>query len=211
MPQEVKLSTFQKEKLESFFRFLDPNSDDLLDKDCLDRHMKRILEFTGWKNDDPKAQHNRELHEAFFEVLFEKAVEEGGRPGYASLDDWFHIWSHMLFGRKGMGSFPVWLRLMPRLLFETIDSNGDSLIEEEELLAFYRGLVRVTDPELEQHVRDAYKEMTDDGRWPLNIDSYEQIFANFLIGKTPHGPGKFVFGCFKHEATHFQLIMPASS
>jgi hypothetical protein len=46
------------------------------------------------------------------------------------------------------------------------------------------------------------------GRYPLTLDSYNQIFANFLIGKTPYGPGRFIFGCFEHTAqrTEFQLI-----
>jgi hypothetical protein len=46
------------------------------------------------------------------------------------------------------------------------------------------------------------------GRYPLNLASYEQIFANFLLGKTPYGPGRFVFGCFEHSLnkSKFQLI-----
>ena len=46
------------------------------------------------------------------------------------------------------------------------------------------------------------------GKYPLTLDSYNQIFANFLIGKTPYGPGRFIFGCFEHMAqrTEFQLI-----
>ena len=40
------------------------------------------------------------------------------------------------------------------------------------------------------------------------MDGYNQIFANFLLGKTPYGPGRFIFGCFEHmvERTGFILI-----
>lgn len=46
------------------------------------------------------------------------------------------------------------------------------------------------------------------GRYPLDLAGYEQIFANFLLGKTPYGPGRFIFGCFEHSPHHtkFKLI-----
>ena len=46
------------------------------------------------------------------------------------------------------------------------------------------------------------------GRYPLNLPGYEQIFANFLLGKTPYGPGRFIFGCFEHSSHQktFRLI-----
>lgn len=49
------------------------------------------------------------------------------------------------------------------------------------------------------------------GRYPLNLASYEQIFANFLLGKTPYGPGRFIFGCFEHSLhrSKFRLIKAA--
>ena len=49
------------------------------------------------------------------------------------------------------------------------------------------------------------------GRYPLDADGYEQIFANFLLGRTPHGPGRHIFGCFEHIASQmpFRLIQPA--
>ncbi|XP_005107567.2 sarcoplasmic calcium-binding proteins I, III, and IV [Aplysia californica] len=211
MPLEVELSPFQKEKLQSYFKFLEPDANGKLESHSLDRILKRIFEFTRWQKDSAKALQCKEIHTAFFEILFEKAVEEGGKRGMASLDDWYHIWAHILPGCKGMSNFPVWLRLMPKMLFDMIDRNGDGLITEEELIRFYREMVKVEDPALEGHTKEAYKDMTDGGRYPLNLDGYEQIFANFLIGKTPHGPGKYIFGCFKHDNTNWQLIAPLST
>jgi hypothetical protein len=49
------------------------------------------------------------------------------------------------------------------------------------------------------------------GNYPLDIDGYEQVFANFLLGKTPYGPGRFIFGCFENRLanTKFTLIQSA--
>lgn len=206
MPQEVTLSQFQKEKLRSFFNFLEPDVNGKLDSKSLDRIVKRILDFTKWPAGGVKANHIREICDAFFEILFEKAVDEGARCDQASLNDWYHIWSHLLPGCKGMSNFPVWLRLMPKILFEMIDRDGDHLIDAPELLIFFRDMMKIVDPNLEQKVIDAVKEMTDDNRYPLNMEGYEQIFANFLIGKTPHGPGKYIFGLFNYEDYHYELI-----
>ena len=53
--------------------------------------------------------------------------------------------------------------------------------------------------------------MLQNGKYPLNQAGYEQIFSNFLLGKTPHGPGRHIFGCFEHSVsqTPFRLIQPA--
>ena len=53
--------------------------------------------------------------------------------------------------------------------------------------------------------------LSQNGRYPLDADGYEQIFSNFLLGGTPHGPGRHIFGCFEHSVskTPFRLIQPA--
>ena len=40
------------------------------------------------------------------------------------------------------------------------------------------------------------------------MDGYEQIFANFLLGRTPAGPGKYIFGCFDLGIYKFKLLIP---
>lgn len=210
MPRQVVLSTFQREKLKSFFNFLEPDAEGKLEAHSLDRIVKRILEFTTWQEGSAKAHHVREVCEAFFEILFEKSAgDDGTQPGQATLDNWYHIWEALLPGCKGMSNFPVWLRLMPKILFEMIDRNGDNLITADELEFFYRAFMKMDNANLEQKAVDAVKEMTDDGQYPLNLNGYEQIFANFLLGKTPHGPGKYVFGLFTFDSYHFELIRSA--
>ncbi|KAI8770787.1 uncharacterized protein LOC106070065 [Biomphalaria glabrata] len=211
MPHSVELSPFQKEKLQYYFKFLEPNQDGLLETQSIHRVMEKIYKFTGWSPDNHRALQCVEIHQTFFEILFEKSEAECGHHLTASLDDWYEIWSHLIFGCKGMSNFPVWLRLMPKVLFDMIDRNTDEVLTRDELVQFYKEIVglQVDSAELEQLTNEAYSKMTDNGHYPLTLDSYEQIFANFLLGRTPHGPGKYIFGCFKHEYSPFQLIQPA--
>ena len=44
------------------------------------------------------------------------------------------------------------------------------------------------------------------GDFPLTESVYLMTFANFLLGKTPHGPGKYIFGCFNNaDVAPFQV------
>ncbi|XP_059141519.1 uncharacterized protein LOC131929380 isoform X1 [Physella acuta] len=211
MPQTVVLSPFQKEKLQYYFKFLEPNQDGVLESHSFDRVMQKIYKFTGWPKDNHRALQCVEIHQAFFEILFEKSEAESGHHGTATLDDWYAIWSHILPGCKGMSNFPVWLRLMPKVLFDMMDRNNDDVLTSDEIFQFYKEMVdlQVDLKDLETSTHMAYSKMTDNGRYPLTLDSYEQVFANFLLGRTPHGPGKYIFGCFKHDYGSYQLIQPA--
>ena len=41
--------------------------------------VQRVLEFTGWDPQGADARGIHEIHEAFFEILFDKTAEEGSR------------------------------------------------------------------------------------------------------------------------------------
>jgi len=128
-----------------------------------------------------------------------------------TLDDWFSVWSILLPGCMSMNNFPVWLRLLPTCLFKMMDRDKDGLINEEELGNFYVQMVNLDRREAAMNAKLAYAQMTDNDSYPLNQNSYEQIFSNFLLGRTPHGPGRHIFGCFEHSVskTPFTLIQPA--
>ncbi|CAL1528614.1 unnamed protein product [Lymnaea stagnalis] len=205
----VQLSPFQKEKLEYYFRFLSPNEDGYLEKSSINRLMARIQDFTGWDEDSPRAKECREVHEAFFELLFEKAKEEEGTVGKVDLKNWLFMWSSILPGVMSMHNLPVWLRLMPQLLFKIVDRRRQDYLTANDLEIFYKEMVHLDPQQAREIAINAYQQMTDGGRYPLNADSYEQLFANFLIGRTPYGPGRYIFGCFEHEVQPFQLITPA--
>lgn len=205
----ILLSVFQHEKLEFFFNFYQPNENKCLDDTSVTRFMKRVLAFTHWAEDDVRAIHCREIHEAFFEVLFERSQEGGGELHQVTLDDWLKMWSNILPGAMGIGNFPVWLRLLPKTMFQMIDRNRDEVVGVTELANFYIHMVNIPKDLAETRAALAFDQMTDYGRYPLNIDSYEMIFSNFLIGRTPFGPGRHIFGCFEHNVKSFKLIQEA--
>ncbi|XP_046350431.1 uncharacterized protein LOC124131289 isoform X2 [Haliotis rufescens] len=207
--RKMFLSQFQVEKLEYYFNFFDADGNGKLEMLDLDFIKKRILNFTGWAEDSQQAMKSAEVHEAFFEVLFERVEGDSSEPKHeVSLTEWINMWEKLLPGTMGMQNFPVWMRLLPETLFRIIDRNGDNEIDEDELCVFYEKMCDVDPAEAKSQAKKAIDQMTDNGMYPLDATSYEQIFANFLIGRTPFGPGRFIFACFSHKDPQFQLITP---
>ncbi|XP_041356105.1 uncharacterized protein LOC121373502 isoform X1 [Gigantopelta aegis] len=200
------LSDFQIQKLDYYFKLFDSNENGLIEKDDLDGIVKDILKFTGWDKDSQRAHQTREVYETFFEVLFEKADEDAN----AEIDksEWLHMWERLLPGATSMNHFPVWLRLLPQTLFRIIDRNEDGIISEDEMRNFYENFIKIHPTEARVKAKRAMEEMTDFGYYQLDMEGYEQIFANFLLGRTPAGPGKYIFGCFDLGIYKFKLIMP---
>ncbi|XP_076469190.1 sarcoplasmic calcium-binding proteins II, V, VI, and VII-like [Babylonia areolata] len=205
------VSSFQREKLTYFFNFFQPNENNELDENSLRLFMERLLEYTRWDPQSADANSTREVLEAFFEILFDKTADQGTSTSSVSKEDWFAVWENLLPGCKGWQHFPVWLRLLPKQLFRAIDRDKDKKIGEEELFNFYLCMVKLPYEEAKNNSKLAFSQMTDNGRYPLTLSSYEQVFANFLLGQTPFGPGRHIFGCFEHTATAnpFRLIQPA--
>ncbi|KAK3095094.1 hypothetical protein FSP39_010222 [Pinctada imbricata] len=211
MTSKVMLAPFQKEKLKYYFQFFDTDGNELIEYKDLSGFLQKILDYTKWPNDSKEAREMTEVHDAFFEILMEKASHDEGcgkDERTVSLDDWYDLWSNLIVGSMGMGNFPVWLRLLPKSLFMIMDRDEDGVINEKELCDFYVNIVHLDPKEALSVSKKAFQDMTDHGRYPLNVSSYEQIFANFLLGRTPYGPGRYIFGCFEDsvEAKEFKLI-----
>lgn len=202
----MSLTPFQKEKLEYYFNFFDSNSNGHLELSDLKGFMEKVLDFTGWSKDSTEARECEEVHECFFSTLLEKADKPGTEQ--ISLSKWLRMWEKLVPGCTAMINFPIWLRLLPKSLFRIIDKNHDGKIDVKELSDFYVQFVGIPKENVGSLASYAMEQMTDHGKYPLTLDSYNQIFANFLIGKTPYGPGRFIFGCFEHmvQRTEYQLI-----
>jgi len=192
-----ELSPFQREKLGYYFRFFDKDNSGFIDLDDFPILHKDILKYTGWDADSMYARLTDEIHELFIETIKEKADHDN--DGRVDLEEWLDLWSHLIYGSMAMGDFPLWLQMLPRVLFSIIDKKDDHLIDEEELRDFYSHFIGIDEAEVDDLTKEAFANMTDKGAIPLDEKTYDFVFANFLLGRTGHGPGRFVFGCFEHS------------
>merc|ERR1712032_1134832 len=55
-----------------------------------------------------------------------------------SLNSWLHMWARMCQGAAGIDDFPIWVQLIPRVIFNVICSKeGGEVISRSSLRNFY--------------------------------------------------------------------------
>merc|ERR1712013_613860 len=174
-----RLSSFQVDKLTYFFtQFFDHNQDGVIDS-------KDFAEI--------RAHH----HHAFLDLVSMAATN----PCMAfSLNSWLHMWARMCKGAAGIDDFPIWVQLIPRVIFNVICSKeGGLIISRSSLRNFYENFTGLSGDTLEKVSTEGFRSMSANGDYELDWSSYKLLFSNFLLGRTIYGPGKYVFGCFDNS------------
>merc|ERR1739844_457683 len=101
---EGLLSPFQVEKLTYFFnQFFDFNMDGKIDAADFEGLNERLRKVAGsWE-----------------EALAPSKVVVAS----VSLSSWLHMWARMCKGSAGIDDFPIWVQLIPRVIFNVICSK----------------------------------------------------------------------------------------
>merc|ERR1712158_172120 len=191
---EGLLSPFQREKLTYFF--------------------KQFFDF----NDDVEYINMVDNNRVFFECLLEQVLAERNKEGLedrtwaealapskvvvdsVSLSSWLHMWAKMCKGSAGIDDFPIWVQLIPRVIFNVICSKMRvDYITRESLRNFYENFSGLGGDTLEKVATEGYRSMSANGDYELDYQSYKLLFSNFLLGRTIYGPGKYIFGCFDNR------------
>merc|ERR1711962_713365 len=186
------LSDFQLTKLTYFFyQFFDNNHDGVIDASDFEGLNERLRKVAGWDQEYLAMVDNNRV---FLECLLDQAMAEKDTEGLenrtweeamapsklvmdsVSLASWLHMWARLSKGSHGIDDFPIWVQLIPRMIFNIICSkSGEQVISRDSLKHFYRNF------------------------YGLDYKSYKLLFSNFLLGRTIYGPGKYIFGCFDNR------------
>merc|ERR1712087_1029933 len=119
---------------------------------------------------------------------------------FAGLNEWLHMWARMCQGAAGIDDFPIWVQLIPRVIFNVICSKeGGEVISRSSLRNFYENFTGLSGDTLDKVATEGFRSMTANGDYELDYSSYKLLFSNFLLGRTIYGPGKYVFGCFDNS------------
>ena len=113
------------------------------------------------------------------------------------------MWSRLCRGSAGMDDFPIWVQLLPKVLFNVIVAKeGGEVISQTSLKNFYQKFAGLSGVQLDMTAMEGYKLSTANGDYKLDYGSYKLLFSNFLLGKTIYGPGKYLFGVFDNRDSH---------
>merc|ERR1712179_784439 len=116
---EGLLSPFQVEKLTYFFnQFFDFNMDGKIDAADFEGLNERLRKVAGGGEEA---------------LAPSKVVVDS-----VSLSSWLHMWARMCKGSAGIDDFPIWVQLIPRVIFNVICSKMRvDYITRESLRNFY--------------------------------------------------------------------------
>jgi len=213
------LSPFQVEKLTYYFtQFFDDDKNGIIDENDFHGLNERLRLVAGWETNDPEYVAMVDNHRTFLECLLDHAMYEQDKEGLenrsweealapsklavnsVNLSNWLRMWARLCKGSHGIDDFPIWVQLLPRMLFNVICSKKEeSVISRDSLKNFYRNFTGLAGENLEKVSTEGYRTMTANADYELDYKSYKLLFSNFLLGKTIYGPGKYVFGCFDNR------------
>jgi len=205
-----RLSSFQVDKLTYFFtQFFDHNQDGVIDSKDFAGLNERLRKVAGWELDDPQYLAVCDNNRVFFECLLEQAYAERNTEGLedrtweqalapskmvvdsVSLNSWLHMWARMCKGAAGIDDFPIWVQLIPRVIFNVICSKeGGLIISRSSLRNFYENFTGLSGDTLEKVSTEGFRSMSANGDYELDWSSYKLLFSNFLLGRTIYGPGQ---------------------
>lgn len=221
------LSPFQKEKFSYLFEaFFDLDKNNLLEEKDINALVEKLRTFAGWSKDSDRYHHIVDVHRVFYECLQdqvrnEKAAdesteiaswEEAKKPSKVDTSSitskqWLNMWGKMCYGSAGISGFPIWVQMIPNIFFDVIDKDNDGVLSYDEIKAFYQNMVNVPKSQLDKVVKEGYRAMTANGDYVLNRENYLFCFANFLLGRTIYGPGKYIFGVFDNSDIDVQFTV----
>jgi len=222
------LSEFQIQKLSYFFeKFFDANNDGVISAEDLPPLNERLRKVSGWSTSDPNYLAMVDNNRVFMECLIDQVKAERDTeglenrtweealaprkltPSRVTLQAWLNLWGRLCQGSAGIDDFPIWVQLIPKILFNAITaSDGNNIITRDSLRNFYLNFAGLNASEVEQLATDGFRTISANGDYEVNLDTYELLFSNFLLGKTIYGPGKFIFGCFDNRdlTQKYQII-----
>jgi len=211
------LSEFQIEKLTYLFRCFNQTNSGYIEEEDIENVNEMFRNIAGWERDDLNYISMVDNNRVFLECLFQQVQrerapvkenlswEEARRPSKisvasVSLKNWLNMWARLSVGSSGMDDFPIWVQCLPKVLFNVIvGREGTDFISKDALKTFYEKFAGLTGTELEETAEYGFNTATDNGDYKLDYPSYKLLFANFLLGKTIHGPGKYIFGVFDNR------------
>eukprot|EP00088_Acartia_fossae_P060989 TRINITY_DN7319_c0_g1_i1.p1 TRINITY_DN7319_c0_g1~~TRINITY_DN7319_c0_g1_i1.p1 ORF type:complete len:254 (-),score=53.72 TRINITY_DN7319_c0_g1_i1:162-923(-) len=215
-----KLSPFQLEKLTFFFeKFFDCTRNGILEKRDFIILNEKLRTIAGWEKDSEECHRLADNSSVFLECLLDqvraehnqfceglelRSWEEALKPNKlqkdtVDLNGWLNMWAKLFDGAAGMDDFPIWVQLLPSILFDVQGGNKNGCITKESLRMFYKNFAKIEGDDLDKLTEAGYNTMTSNGEYQLDLKNYKLLFANFLLGRTIYGPGKFVFGCFDNS------------
>ncbi|XP_032689476.1 uncharacterized protein LOC116852852 [Odontomachus brunneus] len=191
------LAPIQRDKFSHFFTYLlDHDKDGYVDRKDFAILSERLRRFADWSWNGPEYLRLLEIESGFAGLILQDKKMPAESDRKIDLDDWLSWWAQTVAPPDGASynDMPFWIKVMPRVFFLAINSSGSGMISKKELSAFYNSVVGLDIDRINKCLDIAYDSMTSNGDHPLGWVQYQLVFANFLFGRGPFGPGEHFLG-----------------
>ncbi|XP_011702085.1 PREDICTED: uncharacterized protein LOC105458464 [Wasmannia auropunctata] len=191
------LAPIQRDKFTHFFTYLlDHDRDGYVNRKDFSLLSERLRRFADWSWNGPEYLRLLEIENGFAGLILQDKKGPAESDKKIDLDDWLSWWAQIVAPTEGASynDMPFWIKVMPRVFFLAINSSGSGMISKKELAAFYGSVVGLDTDRINKCLDIAYNSMTSNGDHPLGWAQYQLVFANFLFGRGPFGPGEHFLG-----------------
>ena len=160
------------------FKCLDTSNSGFITEEDIVVLDELLRNIAGWEKNDPRFLSIVDNNRAFLECMLEQVKrerkplsdnmtwEEAFRPSKVavtsvSLKNWLNMWSLLCRGSAGMDDFPIWVQLLPKVLFNVIMAReGGDTISKSSLRNFYEKFAGLSGSELEKTTEHGFKTAT---------------------------------------------------
>ncbi|KAF3427518.1 hypothetical protein E2986_09550 [Frieseomelitta varia] len=191
------LAPIQRDKFSHFFTYLlDHDRDGFINRKDFRMFSERLRRFADWSWNGPEYLRLIEAEQGLADLIFLQKKQEGDREKSISLEEWLCWWARVVApaGGASYNDIPFWLKILPRILFLAINSAVNGVISKNELGSFYGSVVGLDSDRISKCLDVAYNSLTSNGDHRLGWPQYQLVFANFLFGRGPFGPGEHFLG-----------------
>ncbi|XP_017798237.1 PREDICTED: uncharacterized protein LOC108579258 isoform X2 [Habropoda laboriosa] len=157
---------------------------------------KRLRRFADWSWNGPEYLRLTEVEQGLADLILEETAVESEEGKKISLEEWLCWWARAVSPAGGAtySDIPFWLKILPRIFFLAINGSANGVISKKELESFYGSVVGLDPERISKCLDVAYNSLTSNGDYPLGWTQYQLVFANFLFGRGPFGPGEHFLG-----------------
>merc|ERR1712107_388672 len=124
-------------------------------------------------------------HNMYAEGLEHRTWEEALAPNKlilesVTLNQWLNMWARLCDGAAGMNNFPIWVQIIPNIMFAVqCGKNKKGIITKDCLRHFYLNFAGVEAADLDKLTEAGFDTMTAHGDYELDLENYKLLFANF--------------------------------
>ncbi|XP_012525919.1 uncharacterized protein LOC105830835 [Monomorium pharaonis] len=191
------LALIQRDKFSHFFMYLlDHDRDGYINRKDFSMLSERLRRFADWSWNGPEYLRLLEIENGLAGLILQDKKAPAEPDKKIDLEEWLSWWAQIVAPPDGASynDLPFWIKVMPRVFFLAINRCGNGMITKKELAAFYGSVVGLDPERIKKCLDIAYNSMTSNGDHPLGWVQYQLVFANFLFGRGPFGPGEHFLG-----------------